>query len=111
MRAGPKISLEKLWKNQEKSGKNNPIHFSLNNAIFTVTKLYHGFKTSQKVNNSDILMETSDRAIYQAVMDAIAHVRTSTSTAEMILNLKIVFKSLVKSGYWVPNMVTKTLTG
>ena len=24
MRAGPKISLEKTWKNQEKSGKNNP---------------------------------------------------------------------------------------
>ena len=30
MRAGPKISLEKSWKNQE---KNNPIYFSLNNAI------------------------------------------------------------------------------
>ena len=25
--------------------------------------------------------------------------------------LKVVFKSLVRSGYWVPNMVTKTLTG
>ena len=24
---------------------------------------------------------------------------------------KLVFKSLVKSGYWVPNMVTETLTG
>ena len=24
MRAGPKISLEKSWKNREKSGKNNP---------------------------------------------------------------------------------------
>ena len=38
---------------------------------FTVTKLFHGFKTSRKVNDSDILMETSDREIYQAVMDAI----------------------------------------
>ena len=27
-----------------------------------------------------------------------------------ISRVQIVFKSLVKSGYWVPNMVTETLT-
>ena len=55
MRAGPKISLEKLWKNQEKSGKNNPIYFSLNNAI-NGEKLYSREKSVNKVFFIDLVL-------------------------------------------------------
>ena len=34
-----------------------------------------------------------------------------TQTFFLILAVYVVFKSPVKSGYWVPNMVTETLTG